>query len=400
MRRLVKSTLYNFQVVDTASGFQLVLNQEMPSSAYIHVPFCLHRCGYCDFTLVAKKDHLIDAYLAAMEQQLSEVGDGIELKTLFLGGGTPTHLSIDQLQRLLDAVFSHFHLADDYEFSIEANPLNLTAEKIDFLKQSGVNRVSLGVQSFDADILAFLERDHEPQQIFEIVQALQSQIENVSLDLIFAVPGQTLECWQTSLAAAMQLKIPHISTYGLTIEKGTSFWSQQKAGVFELPDDDLAATMYEYSLEYLDSEGLKHYEISNFAREGYESRHNEVYWTGDPYYGFGPGAASYLDGIRRQNHRSVVTWLKRITAGESTIAEQEELSPENRAREASIFSLRRRAGINLSEFSVRYGFDLYDLSSAAIRKYVDTGLLEETATHVRLTQAGCLLADSIVIDFL
>lgn len=400
MRHLAKSSLNKSQVADTASGFMLVLNQEMPSSAYIHVPFCLHRCGYCDFTLVAQKDHLIDAYLTAMEQQLSEVADGIELKTLFLGGGTPTHLSIDQLQRLLDAAFSQFHFADEYEFSIEANPLNLTAEKIDFLKQAGVNRVSLGVQSFDADVLTFLERDHAPQQIFEIVRALQSQIENVSLDLIFAVPGQSLECWQNSLTAAKQLKIPHISTYGLTIEKGTSFWSQQKSGAFELPEDDLAGIMYETSLKYLESQGLKHYEISNFARAGYECQHNEVYWTGHPYFGFGPGAASYLNGVRRQNHRSVGTWLKRINAGESPIADQEELSPENRAREAIIFSLRRRAGINVAEFNTRYGFDLYELSRAAIQKHVAAGFLEETATHLRLTPAGCLLADSVVIDFL
>tara|TARA_R110002111_G_scaffold247140_2_gene310036 strand:- start:34748 stop:35950 length:1203 start_codon:yes stop_codon:yes gene_type:complete len=400
MRRLVKSSLNKPQDADTASGFTLVLNQELPSSAYIHVPFCQHRCGYCDFTLVAQKDHLINEYLAAMEQQLAEVGEGIELKTLFLGGGTPTHLNIEQLQRLFDAVFSRFQLAADYEFSIEANPLNLSEEKIDFLKQSGVNRVSLGVQSFDSEILTFLERDHQPQQIFEIVQALQSRIENVSLDLIFAVPGQTLEGWKTSLAEAVRLNVPHISTYGLTIEKGTSFWSRQKAGLFDLPEDDLAGVMYEYSLEYLDSEGLQHYEISNFARPGYECRHNEVYWTGHPYFGFGPGAASYLNGIRRQNHRSVITWLKRIAAGDTPIAEQEELTLENRAREAIIFSLRRRAGINVSEFTERYGFDLYDLSKAAIQKHVEAGFLEETSTHVRLTQAGCLLADSVVIDFL
>ncbi|WP_299469303.1 radical SAM family heme chaperone HemW, partial [uncultured Gimesia sp.] len=330
----------------------------------------------------------------------SEAGEGIELKTLFLGGGTPTHLSIEQLQRLFDAVFSHFQLAADYEFSIEANPLNLSDEKMDFLKQSGVNRVSLGVQSFDSEILTFLERDHQPQQIFEIVQALQSRIENVSLDLIFAVPGQTLSGWKTSLSEAVRLNVPHISTYGLTIEKGTSFWSRQKAGLFDLPEEDLAGAMYEYSLEFLDAAGLKHYEISNFARPGYACRHNEVYWTGHPYFGFGPGAASYLNGIRRQNHRSVITWLKRIAAGEPPIAEQEELSPENRAREAIIFSLRRRAGINVSEFAERYGFELYDLANTAIRKHVAAGFLEETPTHVRLTQAGCLLADSVVIDFL
>lgn len=400
MPPLANSCHNNQEDTNTASGFTLVLNQDLPSSAYFHVPFCLHRCGYCDFTLVAQKDHLIDAYLAAMEQQLSEVGTGIELKTLFLGGGTPTHLSIDQLQRLFEALFSHFHLAEDYELSIEANPLNLTNEKINYLKEIGVNRVSLGVQSFDAKVLSFLERDHEPQQIVDIVQALQSQIENVSLDLIFAVPGQSLECWKHSLTSAVQLNIPHISTYGLTIEKGTPFWSQQKAGTLVLPDEELSGLMYEWSLKYLDSQGLKHYEISNFARAGYECRHNEVYWTGLPYFGFGPGAASYLNGIRRQNHRSVVTWIKRINAGDSPIADQEELSPENRAREAIIFGLRRRVGIDVSEFAMRYGFDLYDLSQAAIQKHVAAGFLEETPTHVRLTKAGCLLADSVVIDFL
>lgn len=335
-----------------------------------------------------------------MEQQLSEVGKGIELQTLFLGGGTPTHLSMDQLQRLFDTLFSHFQLAVDYEFSIEANPLNLTEEKIDFLKQTGVNRVSLGVQSFDSDILTFLERDHQPEQIFEIVESLQSRIENTSLDLIFAVPGQSLQNWQTSLANAVRLKIPHISTYGLTIEKGTTFWSREQAGLFDLPDEELAGTMYEHALEFLDAEGLKHYEISNFARPGYECRHNEVYWTGYSYYGFGPGAASYLNGIRRQNHRSVVTWLKRISAGESPIADQEQLSPEERAREAVIFGLRRRVGINVSEFASRYEFDLYDLSRAAIEKHLASGFLEKTDTHIRLTQAGCLLADSVVVDFL
>lgn len=377
-----------------------MLNLESPTSAYIHVPFCQHRCGYCDFTLVAQKDHLIEEYLAAMEQQLAEVGEGIELQTLFLGGGTPTHLSIEQLQRLFNAIFSHFQLAADSEFSIEANPLNLTEEKIDFLKQVGVNRVSLGVQSFDSDILTFLERDHQPEQIFEIVESLQSRIENTSLDLIFAVPSQSLKDWQTSLANAVQLKIPHLSTYGLTIEKGTTFWSRQKAGLFELPEEELAGTMYEFALEFLDAEGLKHYEISNFARPGYECRHNEVYWTGDPYFGIGPGAASYQNGIRRQNYRSVVTWLKRIAAGDSPISDQEQLSPEDRAREAIIFGLRRRVGIDVAEFASRYGFDLHALAHAVIQKHVKAGFLEETATHLRLTQAGCLLADSVVVDFL
>ncbi|WP_228030301.1 radical SAM family heme chaperone HemW [Gimesia benthica] len=375
-------------------------NPETPSSAYIHVPFCQHRCGYCDFTLVARKDHLIDDYLAAMKQQLATVEPGTELQTLFLGGGTPTHLSIEQLRRLFSALFDRFRLADDCEFSIEANPLNLSIEKIDFLNQRGVNRVSLGVQSFHSEILTFLERDHQPEQIFEIVQNLQARIPNTSLDLIFAVPGQSLSDWESSLADAVGLGIPHLSTYGLTIEKGTSFWSRQQSGLFDLPADDLAGSMYEFSLDYLGSRGLQHYEISNFARPGFECRHNEVYWTGYPYYGFGPGAASYLNGVRRQNHRSVTTWLKHVAAGESPIAEQEELDPESRAREAIIFGLRRRVGIDLAEFASRYGFSIPELAESAIESNIAAGLLEQTETHLRLTQSGCLLADSVVVDFL
>lgn len=375
-------------------------NPETPSSAYIHVPFCKHRCGYCDFTLVARKDHLIDDYLAAMEQQFATVEPGTELQTLFLGGGTPTHLSIEQLERLFSALFNRFRLADDCEFSIEANPLNLSIEKIDFLKQRRVNRVSLGVQSFHSEILMFLERDHQPEQIFEIVQNLQARIPNTSLDLIFAVPGQSLSDWESSLADAVGLGIPHLSTYGLTIEKGTSFWSRQQSGLFDLPADDLAGSMYEFSLDYLGSRGLQHYEISNFARPGFECRHNEVYWTGYPYYGFGPGAASYLNGVRRQNHRSVTTWLKHVAAGESPIAEQEELDPEPRAREAIIFGLRRRVGIDLAEFASRYGFSIPELAESAIESNIAAGLLEQTETHLRLTQSGCLLADSVVVDFL
>ncbi|QDU04783.1 Oxygen-independent coproporphyrinogen-III oxidase-like protein [Gimesia chilikensis] len=375
-------------------------NPETPSSAYIHVPFCQHRCGYCDFTLVARKDHLIDDYLAAMELQLATVEPDTELQTLFLGGGTPTHLSIEQLERLFSALFNRFRLADDCEFSIEANPLNLSIEKIDFLKQIGVNRVSLGVQSFHSEILTLLERDHQPEQIFEIVQNLQARIPNTSLDLIFAVPGQSLSDWESSLADAVGLGIPHLSTYGLTIEKGTSFWSRQQSGLFDLPADDLTSSMYEFSLDYLGSRGVQHYEISNFARPGFECRHNEVYWTGYPYYGFGPGAASYLNGVRRQNHRSVTTWLKHVAAGASPIAEQEELDPESRAREAIIFGLRRRVGIDLAEFASRYDFSIPELAESAIERNIAAGLLEQTETHLRLTQAGCLLADSVVVDFL
>lgn len=373
----------------------------MPRAAYVHVPFCRHRCGYCDFPLIAGRDDLITDYLRALKIELAEVSGRPELDTLFLGGGTPTHLSPEQLQQLFSLVTHTFTLAGDVEFSVEANPLDLTDETIGVLRDTAVTRVSLGAQSFDAEALTVLERDHQPEDIVDVVERLQQHgIRNRSIDLIFGVPGQSPETWGRTLDAAVTLGVEHMSTYGLTYEKGTSFWKRRSDGVLHPTDEETERDMYALAMEKLPAAGFQQYEISNFAREGFACRHNRVYWEGREYYGFGPGAARYLSGTRSTAHRSVTSWLKRVLAGESGIAESETLSPEQRAREGVMLGLRQSTGIHLDTFADRTGFTLCELAPTAFDQFLNDGLLEEQDGCVRLTREGRFLADTVTAEFL
>lgn len=370
-------------------------------SVYIHVPFCRHRCGYCDFTLIAKRDDLIGAYLDALAIELQRIEQPVEIDTLFFGGGTPTHLPPKDLSRLFRLVRERFSLAKGAEFSVEANPANLSNETADVLAESGVSRVSLGAQSFDTAALAVLERDHTPQEIGSAVERLRSRgIENVSIDLIFGVPGQTLGSWMQTLDHAIALEPAHVSAYGLTFEKGTSYWSRRERGELAQADEELEREMYAAAMDRLPAAGVHQYEISNYARPGYECRHNQIYWAAKPFEAFGPGAARYLDGVRRTNHRSVFTWIKRLNAGESPVAETDELSPEARAREAIFVGLRRVDGIDRAGFRARTGFGLDELAGETIRRQVQVGSLEDDGASIRLTREGRFIADSVITEFL
>jgi len=372
-----------------------------PQAAYLHVPFCRHRCGYCDFPLITGRDELIDDYLRAIEQELQSLREPQEVDTLFFGGGTPTHLPPEKLEHLLRLACQWLPLANGSEFSVEANPLDLDPDRIGVLREAGVNRISLGAQSFDAGALAMLERDHAPADIGEVVERLRShELTNIALDLIFAVPGQSRENWQNTLAAATKLGVRHVSAYGLTYEKGTAFWSRRSAGTLRPVADDLEREMYADAMDILPAVGLRQYEISNYARPGFECRHNLVYWAGRSYYAFGPGAARYVDGVRSTNHRSVTTWLKRVLAGDSPVADSEALDPEDRAREQIMLGLRMTSGIELASFQQQTGFDLHELGGVPLQRFLDQGLLEEVDGHVRLTREGRFLADTVTSELL
>lgn len=372
-------------------------------ACYVHVPFCTHRCGYCDFTLIARRPDLVDDYLEALDRELARTLAGqarIEIDTFFWGGGTPTFLSPDQLGRLGEMLLRRFQLAPDYEWSIEANPSGLTDEKLSVLQNLGVNRVSLGIQSFDSELLKLLERDHDGDVAIEAIRRLKTRFPNVSLDLIFGIPGQTLEHWQNTLRTAVSLGVQHISTYGLTFEMGTTFWSRLSKGTILPVPDELEREMYLFAMEYLPQRGYPQYEISNFSMPGFESRHNQTYWRAGQYFGFGPGAASYQQGIRRTNHRSVTTWVRRTLAGDDAVMEREELAPESRAREAVMLGLRECSGISLPGFAKRFGFQLPDLAGAAYQRMLRDGLIEEANGRCRLTAAGRCLADGVIREFL
>src|SRR5947209_1707164 len=297
----------------------------MPRSAYIHVPFCAHRCGYCNFTVVAGRNDLIEPYLEAIERELSGLGEPREVDTLFFGGGTPTQLRGRQLERLLQTVLRWHPLAAGHEFSVEANPADLNGETVGILAEHGVTRVSLGAQSFNSAKLRLLERDHDSPDIERSVKRVKGAGLAVSLDLIFGAPGESLALWRDDLHAALNLKPNHVSTYGLTYERGADFWRRRLHGELTPLDEESERELYAEAIDLLIGCGFEHYEVSNFARPGHHCRHNEVYWAGEEYFAAGPGASRYIAGVRETNHRSTTTYLNRVLSGKSPVAESERL---------------------------------------------------------------------------
>ncbi|MBX7167383.1 MAG: radical SAM family heme chaperone HemW [Pirellulales bacterium] len=366
-----------------------------PRAAYVHVPFCVHRCGYCNFTVVAARDDLIEPYLDALQIELQALEQPRTVATLFLGGGTPTRLPPEPLERLLRLVTQWFVLAPGGEFSVEANPGDLDRPRADVLAAAGVNRVSLGVQSFRIEKLQTLERDHTAADIGRSVELARGFARSVAIDLIFAAPGESLNDWQHDLAEAVTLPVDHVSTYGLTYEKGTRFWSRREHGALVERDEETQRSMYLAAIDRLADAGFEHYEISNFARPGHRCRHNEVYWAGASYWAAGPGAARYVAGRREVNHRSTTNWIKRLRAGESPVAERETLGSEDRAREALVLGLRRVEGIERASFAAQWGFEIDELLGPELPRLRHLALLADDGRRIALTRAGLVVSDAI-----
>lgn len=332
-----------------------------------------------------------------MELELSRLDSPCSVETLYLGGGTPTQLSTGQLAELLELARRWFPPLEGVraECTVEANPCDVTPGLVNLLAEKGVTRLSLGVQSFNDSKLKMLERDHTAEEACRAVELAREAGIEPAIDLIFAAPRETLEDWLADLDAALQLRPQHVSTYGLTYEKGTSFWSRRRHGDLSELGDELQRTMYEAAIDRLEQAGLEHYEVSNFACPGKRSRHNEAYWTGRSWHAAGPGAARYVDGVRETNHRSTTTWLKRLETGESPVAEREALTPEQRARERLVFGLRRLEGVPREVFLEETGYDLDQLGGRELRSFVEEGMLADEGKVVRLTREGLLLSDAL-----
>ncbi|TWT49340.1 Oxygen-independent coproporphyrinogen-III oxidase-like protein [Rubripirellula amarantea] len=371
----------------------------VPRSAYIHVPFCRHRCGYCNFSVVAGRDDLIARFIAAIDRELSLLNRP-QIDTLFIGGGTPTHLDAPELDRFLGLLAERFELSEKIEWSVEANPEDIDANKLDVLVRHGVNRMSLGVQSFNADKLAVLERGHSGVSATEAIKMVASRIKNVSLDLIFAAPEETLEVWQDDLETALELPIEHLSTYALTFEKGTSFWKRREAGQLHSHKEDLEIEMYQLSRQMTAGAGLAHYEISSFARVGSRCRHNMAYWDGRGWFAAGPGAARFVGGRREVNHRSTTTYLKKMEADHTVVAEVDELSPTQYARERLAFGARMIDGIDIDEVSQSCGVDLHTLCKEEFQRIEESGWATIANSHLKLTDEGILFADAVARELL
>jgi oxygen-independent coproporphyrinogen III oxidase len=374
----------------------------VPRSAYIHVPFCRHRCGYCNFTLVAGRDDLIESFLEALEKELSWLREPFEVDTLFFGGGTPTHLRDDSLRRLLETVL-HWHpraKSGHFEFSVEANPADIRRETVDILADHGATRISLGAQSFNANKLCMLERDHQADDIARAVDLIRDRGLNVSLDLIFGAPGETLDNWNADLEAALRLNPDHISTYGLTFEQGTAFWNRREQGQLRQVNEDLEREMYAAAIDRLTTAGFEHYEVSNFARPGHRCRHNEVYWTGCQYFAAGPGAARHVAGVRETNHQSVTKWLQSLQNDRPPTEERECLPPAEKARELLVFGLRRLEGVRRDWFFTKTGFAIDALVGQPLKRFVSANLLHDDGERIQLTREGLFVSDSLWPDFL
>ncbi|KJE27934.1 radical SAM superfamily protein [Geobacillus kaustophilus] len=376
----------------------------MAVSAYFHIPFCAHICHYCDFNKVFAAGQPIDDYLRAMDKEMAWTAAefGSQLKTLFIGGGTPTVLEPAQLGYLLASIHRHFQFdPQTAEFTVEANPDGLTKEKLAILRDAGVNRLSLGVQTFDDQLLQTIGRTHRRGDVIRAVAlAREVGFQNISIDLMYGLPEQTLEQFTADLEAAFSLHVPHLSAYSLILEPRTIFYNEWRKGRLRLPSEEMEAEMYEAAMEQMAAVGYRQYEISNYALPGFESRHNLTYWNNEEYYGIGAGAHSYIDGVRRANIGPIRHYIAAIERSQWPHRDVRRLTTREQMEEEMFLGLRKTEGVSKACFRQKFGRDLQDIFGAAIRREIENGRLEETATHIRLTKRGKLLGNEVFAAFL
>jgi len=365
---------------------------------YVHVPFCRTKCRYCGFYSRPIDEYDAAAVVRAMIAEIGrfELGDGI--KTIYIGGGSPSALEREHLLCLVDHARHCCPAAA--EFTVEVNPGQVDMELLRELHKTGVNRLSIGAQSFIQRELDFLGRGHTIDNTRRAVrQGRSAGFDNISLDLIFAVPGSNLDSWKHNLRSAIELQVDHISAYALSYEDGTPLSKARVEGLIEPVDEDTDRAMYELTIDELARAGIDQYEISNFARRGFECKHNLNYWANGSYAGIGPGATSYLHGTRSSNFADINKYVRAVTGGESIVESSEMLSGIERACETAVLNLRRRRGIDLTEFKSRTGYDALELFAEPIRRYQKLGLMEKGSGSISLTRQALGIADSILCDF-
>ena len=373
--------------------------QKKPTSAYVHIPFCTQICYYCDFSKVFIKNQPVDSYLEHLLQEFHSY-DIQKLRTLYIGGGTPTALSAPQLEVLLDGLTKNLDLSVLEELTIEANPGDLDEEKIAVLKNSAVNRVSLGVQTFDDKMLKKIGRSHLEKDIYENIDRLKlAGFDNISIDLIYALPGQTMEQVKDNVAKAIALDIPHMSLYSLILENHTVFMNRMRRGKLPLPKEEVEAEMFEYIIAELERAGFEHYEISNFSKSGFESRHNLMYWDNAEYYGIGAGASGYVNGVRYKNHGPIRHYLKAVEEGNARITE-EYLTLQEKMEEEMFLGLRKKSGVSMTRFEEKFGQSFQELYGDIIKDLIQQGLMQVDGDHVRMTKRGLFLGDTVAERFI
>ena len=373
--------------------------QKKPTSAYVHIPFCTQICYYCDFSKVFIKNQPVDSYLEHLLQEFHSY-DIQKLRTLYIGGGTPTALSAPQLEVLLVGLTKNLDLSVLEELTIEANPGDLDVDKIAVLKNSAVNRVSLGVQTFDDKMLKKIGRSHLERDIYENIDCLKlAGFDNISIDLIYALPGQTMEQVKDNVAKAIALDIPHMSLYSLILENHTVFMNRMRRGKLPLPKEEVEAEMFEYIITELERAGFEHYEISNFSKPGFESRHNLMYWDNAEYYGIGAGASGYVNGVRYKNHGPIRHYMKAVEAGNARITE-EHLTLREQMEEEMFLGLRKKSGVSMTRFEEKFNTSFEDLYGQVVRDLCQQCLLQVDGQQIRMTKKGLFLGDTVAERFI
>lgn len=374
----------------------------MTSAVYIHIPFCHHICHYCDFNKVFMKNQPVDEYIEMLIKEMKTVHKGAApMKSIFVGGGTPTALRAAQLEKLCAGIQSTFHITEDTEYTFEANPGDLSKDKISVLKASGVNRLSFGVQSFNDRLLEKIGRNHRADDVYRSVREAQEEgFSNISIDLIYALPEQTLEDFEDTIDRALELDLPHYSGYSLIVEPKTVFYNLMRKGRLPLPGEDTEAAMYDLLMDKMATKSLNQYEISNFAKPGYESLHNLTYWENESYYGFGAGAHGYVNGVRYSNIGPVSKYIQSLKDDQLPVFHQADVTIREQMEEEMFLGLRKTEGVSISHFKRKFDKDLMQVFEAPVKDMTERNLLEISGDRIRLTREGRFLGNEVFQSFL
>ncbi|MGX9135333.1 radical SAM family heme chaperone HemW [Rummeliibacillus sp. JY-2-4R] len=376
----------------------------MARGIYIHIPFCHQICNYCDFNKVFFKNQPVDEYIESLGEEMrlwSEEQDFSNIETIFLGGGTPTSLSEEQLNRLLELIRKYIPMDHVTEFTSEANPDELTKDKLQVLYNGGVNRLSLGVQAFQQELLTNLGRTHSNTQVFgAIEEAKKIGFENISIDLMYGLPGQTMQQWQETLEIAFSLQLPHYSAYSLIVEPKTIFYNLMAKRKLRLPGEDTEAEMYDVLMSEMEKHGLHQYEISNFSKDGYSSIHNRIYWDNDEYAGFGAGAHGYINGIRYSNHGPLKKYMGSIANGNKPIHETHVETKKEKIEEELFLGLRKTAGVSKKHFYKKFNCTIESIYEKQLDELKNKGLLWIDEDVIQLTRKGRFVGNEVFEEFL
>ena len=378
------------------------LKNKTASSVYIHIPFCATKCYYCAFNTYTFHKAQAEAYLQALRTEIELYASEADLlKTIFIGGGTPSILSAHALARLFVDIRSNFTVSPEAEITVECNPGTVDAEKLSVMQNNGVNRLSFGLQAMQDETLKQLGRIHTvPEFLHSYHLARECGFKNINIDLIFALPEQSMEAWRHTLNEVISLEPEHISAYNLVMEEETPFYEQWQAGKLHLPPEDTEADMFQHTIETLTGHGYMHYEICNFARSNHFAKHNLVYWNNQSCIGLGAGACGYVNGVRYTNIRGITPYIAELRQRNKPISDTEHLTGRAEKAETLMLALRKREGISLENYEHRFSEEIEVAFGENLKKWVDLRLLEQTDTHLRFTDRGLFLANEVFVELM